>query len=121
MSKHLALRSGNPALQASTFRDHLSSATEGRMTLSGTVNKTAFALVLVIISAGYSWGNPVMHALAMPSALIGFVLALVTIFKPTISHITVPAYAIAQGVFLGVISMIFDAQYPGIVLSLIHI
>ena len=75
MSKHLALRSGNPALQASTFRDHLSSATEGRMTLSGTVNKTAFALVLVIISAGYSWGNPVMHALAMPSALIGFVLA----------------------------------------------
>ena len=121
MSKHLALRSGNPALQASTFRDHLSSATEGRMTLSGTVNKTAFALVLVIISAGYSWGNPVMHALAMPSALIGFVLALVTIFKPIISHITVPAYAIAQGVFLGVISMIFDAQYPGIVVQAVFL
>ena len=110
MSKHLALRSGNPALQASTFRDHLSSASAGKMTLSGTVNKTAFSLVLVIISAGYSWGNPMMHALAMPSALIGFILALVTIFKPTLGHITVPAYAIAQGVFLGVIS-----------LSLIHI
>tara|TARA_B100001250_G_C19763098_1_gene773437 strand:- start:739 stop:1479 length:741 start_codon:yes stop_codon:yes gene_type:complete len=121
MNKHLALRSGNPALQSSTFRNHLAATSDGKMTLSGTVNKTAFALVLVIISAGYSWGNPAMHGLAMPASIIGLILALVTIFKPTIGHITVPAYAVVQGVFLGVISMIFNKQYPGIVVQAVFL
>jgi len=121
MSNHLALRSGNPALQSSTFRNHLSSVTDGTMTLSGTVNKTAISLVLVILSAAYSWTNPAMHGLVVPAALIGFVLAMVTVFKPTLGHITVPAYALAQGVFLGVISMIFNAQYPGIVVQAVFL
>ena len=121
MSNHLALRSGNPALQSSTFRNHLSSVTDGTMTLSGTVNKTAISLVLVIFSAAYSWTNPAMHGLVVPAALIGFVLAMVTVFKPTLGHITVPAYALAQGVFLGVISMIFNAQYPGIVVQAVFL
>ncbi len=121
MSKHLALRSGNPALQSSTFRNHFSSTVEEKMTLSGTVNKTAFSLVLVVVSAGYSWGNPLMHGLSIPAAIIGFVLALVTIFKPTVGHITVPAYAIAQGIFLGVISMIFNAKYPGIAVQAVFL
>ena len=76
MSNHLALRSGNPALQSSTFRNHLSSVTDGTMTLSGTVNKTAISLVLVILSAAYSWTNPAMHGLVVPAALIGLVLAM---------------------------------------------
>mgnify|MGYP005658573557 FL=1 len=121
MSNHLALRSGNPALQSSTFRNHLSSVTDGKMTLSGTVNKTAISLVLVTLSAAYSWTNPAMHGLVVPAALIGFILAMVTVFKPTLGHITVPAYALAQGVFLGVISMIFNAQYPGIVVQAVFL
>ena len=121
MSNHLALRSGNPALQSSTFKNHLSSTSEGTMTLSGTVNKTAISLILVILSAGYSWSSPVMHGLVIPAALLGFILALVTVFKPTLGHITVPAYAIAQGVFLGVISMVFNAQYPGIVVQAVFL
>ena len=121
MSNHLALRSGNPALQSSTFKNHLSSTSEGTMTLSGTVNKTAISLILVILSAGYSWSSPAMHGLVIPAALFGFILALVTVFKPTLGHITVPAYAIAQGVFLGVISMVFNAQYPGIVVQAVFL
>ncbi|MDP6168949.1 MAG: Bax inhibitor-1/YccA family protein [Candidatus Marinimicrobia bacterium] len=121
MSNHLALRSGNPALQSSTFRDHLSSASEGAMTLSGTVNKTAISLILVTLSAGYSWTNPAMHGLVIPAAIVGFILALVTVFKPTMGHITVPAYAVVQGVFLGVISMVFNAQYPGIVVQAVFL
>ena len=74
MSKHLAMRSGNPALQSSTFRNHLSSSIDRKMTLSGTVNKTFMALILVIISAGYSWGNPAMHGLVFPAAIVGFIL-----------------------------------------------
>ena len=121
MNKHLSLRSGNPALQSSTFRNHLTSVSNGTMTLSGTVNKTAISLILVIISAGYSWGNPIMHGLAMPAGILGFILALITVFKPTIGHITVPAYAIVQGIFLGVISMVFNSAYPGIVVHAVFL
>jgi len=121
MSNHLAMRSGNPALQSSTFKKHLSLAVESQMTLSGTVNKTGIALLLVIISAGYSWGNPGMHGLMIPAGIIGFILALVTIFKPAVGHITVPAYAVAQGVLLGVISMYFNVAYPGIVVQAVFL
>ncbi|MFL3005344.1 MAG: Bax inhibitor-1/YccA family protein [Candidatus Neomarinimicrobiota bacterium] len=115
------MRSGNPALQASTFKKHLASSIESKMTLSGTVNKTGISLLLVIISAGYAWGNPSMHIMMIPAGIVGFILALVTVFKPTIGHITVPAYAIAQGILLGVISMYFNAMYPGIVVQAVFL
>ena len=121
MSNHLAMRSGNPALQASTFKKHLRSSIESRMTLSGTVNKTGISLLLVIISAGYTWGNPGMHIMMIPAGIVGFILALVTVFKPTVGHITVPAYAVAQGILLGVISMYFNAMYPGIVVQAVFL
>ena len=121
MNKHMSLRSGNPALTASTFKNQISAAAGGRMTLSGTVNKTGFVLVLTIVSAGYAWGNPAMHGLTIPAAIVGFILAMVTIFRPTIGHITVPAYAIVEGVFLGGISMVFDAMYPGIVVQAVFL
>lgn len=121
MSNHLSMRSGNPALQASTFKKHLTSSVEGKMTLSGTVNKTGISLLLVIISAGYTWGNPGMHIMMIPAGIVGFILALATVFKPTIGHITVPAYAVAQGILLGVISMYFNAMYPGIVVQAVFL
>ena len=91
------------------------------MTLSGTVNKTGISLLLVIISAGYTWGNPGMHIMMIPAGIVGFILALATVFKPTIGHITVPAYAVAQGILLGVISMYFNAMYPGIVVQAVFL
>ena len=121
MSNHLTMRSGNPALQASTFKKHLTSSIENKMTLSGTVNKTGISLLLVIISAGYTWGNPGMHIMMIPAGIVGFILALVTMFKPTVGHITVPAYAVAQGILLGVISMYFNAMYPGIVVQAVFL
>ena len=121
MSNHLSMRSGNPALQASTFKKHLTSSVENKMTLSGTVNKTGISLLLVIISAGYTWGNPGMHIMMIPAGIIGFILALATVFKPTVGHITVPAYAVAQGILLGVISMYFNAMYPGIVVQAVFL
>ena len=125
MSKHLALRSGNPALQSSTFSKHLSSVGESRMTLSGTVNKTGISLILLMISAGYTWnlaqGNLAITGLVIPAMIIGLGLAFATIFKPTLGHITVPAYAVAQGVCLGVISMIFNDMYPGIVVQAVFL
>ena len=115
------MRSGNPALKSATFKKHLSATTEGTMTIAGTVNKTGIALVLTIMSAGYSWGNPAMHGLVIPAALIGFGLAFFIIFKPHLSAIAVPIYAVVEGILLGVISMMFEAMYPGIVVQAIFL
>ena len=121
MSKHLTLRSGNPALRSSIFKKQSVNASLGVMTVSGTVNKTGISLLLLILSAGYSWGNPAMHGMVLPALIIGVVLAIATVIKPTIGHITVPMYAVVEGVVLGVISMLADALYPGIAVQAIFL
>ena len=65
-------------------------------------------------------GKPGMHIMMIPAGIVGFILA-ATVFKPTIGHITVPAYAVAQGILLGVISMYFNAMYPGIVVQAVFL
>ena len=135
MSNHKALemfgRSGNPSLNAQTFSNSVKDATFSSqapistMTLEGTVNKTGILLALVIISAFYTWslffssGNSpaAVMPIAIGGAIVGFILALVTIFKKQWAGATAPLYAIAEGLFLGAISAIFEAQYPGIVIQ----
>ena len=50
------MRSGNPVLKDSTFKQDRSLDSRDRMTLSGTVNKTAMLLALLLITAVYTWG-----------------------------------------------------------------
>jgi uncharacterized YccA/Bax inhibitor family protein len=137
MSNHKALnmfgRSGNPALKADTFSQSargtsssggIQSMASGTMTLQGTVNKTGILLALVVLSATYTWNlffesgdaGSVMP-LAIGGALVGFIFALITIFKKQWAGTTAPIYALAEGLFLGAISAIFEAQYPGIVIQ----
>ena len=123
MSRHLSMRTANPALQSDTFRKSMSGsiATDGTMTINGVVNKTGLSLFLLIISASITWSNPSLSWLGILGTFAGLILAVVTIFKPTISHLTVPAYAIMQGLFLGLISRVFENQYPGIAVQAIFL
>ena len=50
MNRHLALRSGNPTLNAKTFSG-FDLTTGASMTIMGTVNKTAFSLLLLMTTA----------------------------------------------------------------------
>ena len=121
------MRSGNPALGNSTFLD-LGTGTvvrgdTGAMTLNGTVNKTAFLLVLTLVGAMYTWSRFFAGdgAGLMPfvwGGLIGgLVLALVTVFKKEWSPVTAPLYAAAKGVLLGSASALGEANYPGVVVQ----
>ena len=113
MSKHTAInrfgRSGNPAFSQGFGINQ--SVTGEVMTLDGTVNKTGILLGLCIGGAYFGWNAP---GLVLPAILIGFVIALFTIFRPKNSPYTAPAYAAIEGVALGGITMIFESQYPGI-------
>ena len=106
MNKHLSLRSGNPALTKNTFSNFAIETTQ-KMTLEGTVNKTIISLLILMIFASYTWRtwNPDNGAALMYIGMFGgFILALVTIFKPTWAPITVPVYAVLKGLALGIIS-----------------
>jgi uncharacterized YccA/Bax inhibitor family protein len=124
------LRSGNPALKENTFLDLGSGAVVTRdgeaMTLNGTVNKTAMLLFLAVLTGAYAWNSiQVTEAgIAGPVALLagggaigGLVFALATIFKQNWAPVTAPLYALFEGLFLGAISAIFEAKYPGIVMQ----
>ena len=60
MNQHLSFRSGNPALSASTFTGFGRMEQTESMTIQGTVNKTAISLLIVMVSASYTWGMPVV-------------------------------------------------------------
>jgi len=117
-------RSGNPAFRDATFRNE-GAATDQVMTLQGTVNKTGILLALVVVGAAYTWNlffqtggdAAAVMPIAIGGAIGGLIFALVTIFKKTWAGVTAPAYAVLQGLFLGGISAIFEAQFPGIVIQ----
>ena len=126
------LRSGNPALKESTFLDLGSGAVVTRdgesMTLNGTVNKTGPAA-----GAGGDHGAPSPGtSVAATAAGISPNYPMLpdrrrdrrpgrsrwsTIFKKTWAPVTAPLYALFEGLFLGAISAMFEARFPGIVMQ----
>ena len=122
-SSHISYRTSNPALNKSTFKNISSSnpfTLNQKMTIKGTVDKTAICLVLLLIPAYYVFATGAV-GYAIPGAVIGFILAIVTIFRRKWAQFTVPLYSVAQGFFLGGISYYYNQSYEGIVLQSISL
>lgn len=128
------MRSGNPALNQNTFLDAGSGnlvrpAGENQhqaMTITGTINKAAVLLLLVVLTAAFAWNQATAaDGSFAPSAglylwggLIGsLAFALATIFKKHWAPVTAPLYALFEGLLLGAVSAVFNAKYPGIVMQ----
>ncbi len=112
----LAMRSGNPALSAETFRGVPRAMGSDAMTINGTVNKTALALVLLMAAAAVSWNQGQQAQIwVMAGFLGGFIVAMVTVFKKEWAPITTPLYAVLEGLGLGGVSLVFETMYPGMV------
>ena len=92
-------------------------STPQRMTLDDVIVKTGMLLAVVVGVAAASWYLGVPLGLAMLAGLVGFVLAMVNIFKKQVSVPLVLAYGAAQGVFLGAISASYEGAYRGIVVQ----
>ncbi len=119
------MRTANPALNAKTF-DRIGSGSLGDkvMTIQGTVNKTTVLLFCLIVPAVWIWnqfystGNPgVVMPWMFGGAIGGFIIALVTVFKKQWAPVTAPIYSVLEGFFVGGISAVFEAQFPGIVMQ----
>ena len=116
MNRHLSLRSGNPVLSKKTFTNTISA--DNQMTIEGTVNKTAISLLL-LIGTGYFTFDVINPILLIGCGIGGFVLAIITVFKKEWAPITVPLYAILEGLLLGGISYMYGQLYEGIVFNAI--
>src|SRR5262245_31619355 len=120
------MRSSNPVLRDNTFsaRGYASSFAD-TMTIQGVISKTLLLVLFALLSAGWTWtkffqsgGNPdSVSALVTIGALGGLVLALVTAFKPTWASTTAIFYALFEGLFIGGLSAILEAQFSGIVIQ----
>jgi len=124
------MKTSNPALSEKTFRNLPGSSYGGygglidaanRMTLSGTVNKTALLLICALATASWTWSLFLKSrdiADVMPLMLVGLfgglIFALVTSFKKEWSPVTAPIYALLEGLMLGGFSAVLDLRYPGI-------
>lgn len=95
-------------------------ATTDRMTIDDVVVRTVGLLALTAISA-FAAVYLIPPDLARPAwigaAMIGLVLGLIISFKQITNPPLILAYAVVEGVFLGMVSAFFEVAYPGIVIQ----
>ncbi|MCQ2411082.1 MAG: Bax inhibitor-1/YccA family protein [Elusimicrobiaceae bacterium] len=107
-------------LQAQGFIPrYQTAATPQVMTLQGTINKT-FALLAFCAVGGYiGWVKAAAFSGALWMLILfgAFALAIWTSLKPSVSPVTAPIYAFGEGILLGFVSAMYNAQYQGIVLQ----
>jgi uncharacterized YccA/Bax inhibitor family protein len=129
------MRTSNPTLNQSIFeRAELESGHErSAMTVQGAAIKTLILVGIVAVTGAFIWSQlvtqeavengvrlVVSHSVAgyvFAGAIVGFIVALVTTFRPQWSPVTAPLYALCEGAVLGAVSALFETIYPGIVVQ----
>ena len=118
------MRTANPALSDDTFTGFGRVAREEQMSIQGTVNKAVLLLMCVFLTAAWTWNlfyrtmspQAVVPLLAI-GAIGGLIVALVTVFKQSWAPVTAPIYALLEGLVIGGVSAVAEAQFPGIVIQ----
>lgn len=105
------------------FRDELfddlrTAGTCPPMTLSGTIDKALFLILIVSVSAVLTWTYiPGSVPLMLGAVFCAFVVGFATSFRTSLSPVTAPLFALLEGAFLGGFSGWMETLYPGIVLQ----
>ena len=110
-----SLRTGlqSASMDQAQVDSEFSKLTSAPMTMEGTASKVIFMFVGVLAGAGATWFFDLV-SLAFPAMFVGLGLGLWATFSKRVRPGVMMAYALVQGVFIGGISMIFEALYPGI-------
>ncbi len=102
-------------------------AQTGRLTLDDVVMKSLVLFSIVLVVAGATWlfvapdAQGQMNPLAMPIWLVGMFgslgLSFAIAFSKKVNVPLIMVHAVLQGAFLGAVSAVFNAAYPGVVSS----
>jgi uncharacterized YccA/Bax inhibitor family protein len=94
---------------------------ERMMSLDDVVVRTIGLLVLTGVAGAISWvtlpEGPAGTLALAGSAIVGLVLGLVIAFKQVTNPFLIGAYAVVEGVLLGVLSRYYESAYNGIVIQ----
>jgi len=102
----------------------LESIDSGTMSITGTISKTIWLLLITVATSVCSWQFMLSMGAALYPVLFiiliaGVILFYYTIKNPNNAHITAPIYAVIEGLFVGVVTAIFGSMYDGIVVNAI--
>jgi uncharacterized YccA/Bax inhibitor family protein len=93
------------------------------MTVQGAIAKTGILLALLMASLAWMWsefwygGHPVPGRFAgfmVGGVIAGMVAVLINMFAPRAAMVMGAIYALAEGLVLGGLTMVFQARYPGL-------
>ncbi|MGC9666753.1 Bax inhibitor-1/YccA family membrane protein [Planosporangium sp. 12N6] len=95
--------------------------TDRMMSLDDVVVRTVGLVLLTAVSAALSWNlltdGPVVALAAIGSVIAGLVLGLVISFARITNPLVIGAYAVIEGVLLGMVSRYYEHFYGGIVIQ----
>ncbi len=94
------------------------------MSVNGTIQKSFFMLAMLVASAAYTWILASQGFIDKANGLgvIGAIVAFIAVIAMTFSRgkltpLLASVYSIGEGFFLGMVSLMFQKVYPGIVLQ----
>ena len=100
------------------------------MTVNGVITATASLMVLLLAAAAYGWVttdpltqnadgtyNYGLPMIAWVGVIVGFGLSLLLMFRPHLAKFVAPVYTIAEGVFVGALSKMYETMWQGIVVQ----
>jgi uncharacterized YccA/Bax inhibitor family protein len=110
----------NPAYSDQAIARARAEGGTGVMTVAGAAWKSFALVLLAAASAGYTWYQIVqvpdrnISGIIFGGAIAAFIVAIITTFKPNLARITAPIYAVLEGLALGGISFMYEAQFKGV-------
>lgn len=125
----------NPTMREETFRRAArDEAGALPMTVAGTANKAILLVGIVAAAAIWVWyhaipadfsrQNPndaalVMHRLTpfFMAGIVGFIVAIITSFKPHLARYTAIPYAVLEGLVIGALASMLELQFPSIAIQ----
>lgn len=115
----------NPILNNNRFSQQEAVLAGEPMTINGTLNKI-FLLTICLAAGAFismyylmNGQQTIISGLLPVSAVIAFILVLITVFNVKLAKYTAAPYALFEGIFLGTVSSLFNAQWQGIVVQAI--
>jgi uncharacterized YccA/Bax inhibitor family protein len=91
-----------------------------RMTVDDVVVRTVGLLALTGLSGALAWAivpDNLLYAAWIGAAMVGLVIGLIITFARITNPLLIGAYAVIEGVFVGMVSKAYESAYSGIVLQ----
>lgn len=118
----MRFRSTNPVYSRINKMDEQTNVAYETATYKGVAFKTLYYMVLVVVGAllgiGLLYSNPqaLLSVLGI-SGIATFIAAMVAFISPRSTKIAGTIYCLLEGVIVGVVSLIFEAMLPGVVVT----